>query len=126
MLIWGSIGCAVMAIFCIVEGAIDTIVPDTRLLSFLFGGVAAFMAVLLGCFFGDQFSRALKNRTTLEDLAQEGPQYDLGRFDNLRQVFGSSRFGILCPMPNRELSGFEWSLPAYQNPNLVSTSERYV
>jgi palmitoyltransferase len=129
MLLWGTVGCAGMAVLCLVEGIIDDCVPDARVMSFLLGGVAAFMAVLVALFFGDQLRRALRNQTTLEAIGGDGPLYDLGTRENLRQVFGPSVRGWLWPVPDDRLSGFEWSLPEYRAPGGAPEGElpeRYV
>jgi palmitoyltransferase len=123
MLIWGTIGCAVMAVFCVAEGLADDFVPDKRLMSFLLGGVAAFVAVLLGLFFADQMRRAVRNQTTLEAIGGEDPRYDIGVRENLRQVFGGSVCGWLWPVPDDRLSGFEWSLPEYRAPTMAAEGE---
>jgi hypothetical protein len=68
----------------------------------------------LASFCWTQIRRVSRNRTTLEVLGRDPDYFDLGVTENLRQVFGS-RWGIFCPLPNDEMSGFEWTLSEFLN-----------
>jgi hypothetical protein len=116
MLTWAVLGTGVKMILCMVEGAADTSGTIRKWFSLACAVIMLIMCAFLIGFLYDQMSRAFRNQTTIESIANEPPIYDIGVRQNLRQVYGNSYLGFLCPLPNDSLSGFEWMLEEYSNP----------
>lgn len=72
------------------------------------------MWAVLVFFYTDNRNRARHNITVIEQMSSTDVVcYDLGRIENDRQIFGSSRCTKSIPLPNKEMTGFEWSQPEY-------------
>jgi hypothetical protein len=118
MLTWAVLGTGTKVVLCMVETATDTSGTMRRWFSLTCAVIMLIMCAFLIGFLSDQLSRVFRNQTTIESIANEPPMYDLGIKQNLRQVYGGSSLGFLCPLPNDNLSGFEWMLQEYSNPAL--------
>jgi hypothetical protein len=120
---WAVIGTVVHGAFCVTEAILDHFLILSRVLSIASALISLVIAANCGGFVGSQIIRARKNQTTLEEIGREELRYDLGAANNLNQFFGSL-IGMLWPVPNDLLSGFEWCLPEYQNARLATEPDR--
>ena len=87
--------------------------------------ILTFLLLVLGgtlLFFAhDSMKRVLVNQTTLEQMSGEDDLFNLGKEENIRQLFGSGKMRMWIPRKNR-LTGFEWSLPNYQKESLLQSN----
>jgi palmitoyltransferase len=113
MLLWSVIGSGLQGFFCLAEAILDQFDGVGRLIAIVYVVMSTFMAFWLWCFLGDQMARACVNQTTIEQIGRYELKYDLGREENMRQVYGAGAMQCLNPLPNNEMSGFEWSLEDY-------------
>lgn len=111
MLLWGVISCFFFIIFLIIFIIIDT--SFSRYISLIFLVCILVVMIALCSFLFSHFHQVCHNVTTLEYLLEKPNIYDLGREENLKQIFGEGKLRFLCPKIN-DLTGFEWALPEYQ------------
>jgi hypothetical protein len=73
-------------------------------------GTLMFMGLYVTFFGASYVSNVCVNQTTLEGIANLSPDtYDIGRDQNVRQVFGESRWRWYLPIPIK-VNGFDWAL----------------
>ena len=98
MLIWGVLSCFSLTIFSGILTILDSTIQRYISLVFSVCGVVILIAIL--SFLIDQLQRAFHNVTTLESILEEPNIYDLGRKENLKQIFGEGKLRFLCPRIN--------------------------
>ena len=72
------------------------------------------IGLVLMTFYSDLFTKIEKNITTIEEIGNDQNIYNIGREENIKQVFGIGYFRYLIPSKSK-LSGFEWALNEYRN-----------
>ena len=84
-------------------------------------GLLSLLGFTVAFFLADCMKRVVRNMTTLEQKAGERNKYDLGKEENIRQIFGKGKLRMWIPHKNT-LTGFEWSLPDYQQGTLLESN----
>jgi hypothetical protein len=113
MLVWSVIGSGIQCGFCLLEAILDHYSRSGRWIAIVYTLGSTVVAGYVGYFLSDQLHGANVNQTTIESIGKRPLKYDLGKAENLRQVFGTGTFRYLIPLPNNGMSGFEWSLPVF-------------
>ena len=87
--------------------------PSLKIPDLIMIGLLSILGITVAFFFADCMKRVIKNATTLEQKAGERNKYDLGKEENIKQIFGKGKLRMWIPRKNK-MTGFEWSLPDYQ------------
>lgn len=69
-------------------------------------------ALFLSSFISKIMKRVINNTTTIEELNGEYRKYDIGKEENIKQVFGSGKYRYFIPK-YPTMTGFEWALDEY-------------
>jgi hypothetical protein len=119
LLLWAAISSSIHGTFCVAEAVLDHFSTASRMLSIVSALISLTITMNVGGFAAAQILHAVQNRTMLEQIGREEPRYDIGARANLCQFFGTP-LGMLCPVPNDRLSGFEWCLSEYQSSRIAA------
>ncbi|OHT05708.1 DHHC zinc finger domain containing protein [Tritrichomonas foetus] len=113
MLNWGIISCFLFTIYTIIFGIVEKGI--FRYFTFAFSASSLLVGCFLCYFFCDQMKNVSRNVTTLEEFIEDDQdKYDLGRTENIRQMFGDGKLRFFLPRLS-DMTGFEWALPKYQS-----------
>lgn len=79
-------------------------------------GMACFILYIpVSMLYSDSFAHVKLNVTTIEDMyADDISRYDIGKVENIRQVFGTGAFNRYLPIRSK-MTGFEWASHEYQS-----------
>ena len=118
MLTWASISMILYSFLCLLA---IIFISKTRIMSsvLLFG--LFILQFAINIFKNDAIERISRNQTTIEEMSRSPNIYHLGIEENLRQIFGNSKYRFYLPKKSN-LTGFEWSKPEFQNRALITGS----
>lgn len=116
MLFWGQVLTFTTTAQCALAMYVDA---SLRVPALCLGGLIGVLFIMLSALKFDVMYRVKKNTTVVENLKNAAYRpYDLGKEENLRQVFGTGFWNKIIPRKST-MTGFEWLDPEFRNDSYV-------